>query len=174
VAEALRQMPEYHRFIRGMVAWVGFRSTMIPYVAPARLAGKTKYSFLKMLRLAAHATFSFSLVPLYLAILGGCLFLLMAAAEATFVAYHWATGRWHEMAPGWASLMFVMLAAGGAILITSGLTGLYVGFIFQEVKRRPIFLIRTFTESRARQPMLDIDPESATSIRRRDRTTARG
>ena len=173
VAEAIRQMPEYHRFLRGMVSWVGFRSATIPFSAPARMAGETKYSLRKMLQLAMHATFSFSLVPLYLAVMAGFLFLVMAGAEAIFVLFEWASGGSSQMAPGWASLMFVLLAAGGSILITSGLTGLYVGFIYQEVKRRPVFLIRSVIESRSRLRH-GSDPEWAGGRQKPDRGTTRG
>src|SRR5437868_11288609 len=86
VLEALREMREYHRFLRGMVAWVGFRTVVLPYAEPARLGGYPKYSLTRMARLAADATFSFSLVPLGIALAVGLGFLGLAALEALYVA----------------------------------------------------------------------------------------
>jgi dolichol-phosphate mannosyltransferase len=135
-------MREYHRLLRGMVAWMGYRSIILPYNQPARLGGKTKYSLRKMLRLAAHATFSFSLIPLYLGISVGAIFLLLAFAEVVYVLSFWITGNQASLAPGWSSLMFVLLFVGGSLMITLGFIGIYVGYIFQEVKGRPIYLVK--------------------------------
>lgn len=140
--EALRSMREYHRFLRGMVSWMGFRTVILPYHQPTRLAGQSKYSLKKMLRLATAAIFSFSLVPLYIAITIGGLFLTGALIEAIYVLSLWLSGRQAELAPGWSSLMFMLLFVGGTLMITLGLIGVYVGYIFQEVKRRPIYLVR--------------------------------
>lgn len=139
---ALRQMREYHRFLRGMVGWMGFRTVILPYTPAPRLGGHSHYSLQKMLRLAFNAIFSFSLVPLYIGIsLGGC-FLFLALLEALYVLSFWLTGRQASLAPGWSSLMFVLLFVGGSLMIMLGIIGLYVGYIFQEVKERPIYLIR--------------------------------
>ena len=81
VVQSLQTMREYHRLLRGMVAWIGYRSVLLPYQQPERLAGITKYSLSKMLKLAVHAIFSFSLVPLYLGISLGAIFLVLALAE---------------------------------------------------------------------------------------------
>jgi dolichol-phosphate mannosyltransferase len=151
VVEALRSMREYHRLLRGMVAWMGYRTIILPYNQPSRLAGKTKYSLNKMLRLAAHATFSFSLIPLYLGISVGALFLLLALAEIIYVLSFWLTGQQASLAPGWSSLMFVLLFVGGSLMITLGFIGVYVGYIFQEVKHRPIYIIRKNEEEDAAQ-----------------------
>ena len=142
VVDSLRTMREYHRLLRGMVAWMGYRAIILPYNQPDRLGGKTKYSFTKMLRLASHATFSFSLIPLYLGISVGALFLLLAFAEVIYVLSFWVTGEQASLAPGWSSLMFVLLFVGGSLMITLGFIGIYVGYIFQEVKGRPIYLIK--------------------------------
>ena len=142
VVEALRGMREYHRFLRGMVAWMGYRTVILPYSPPPRLAGKSKYSLRKMLRLAFDAIFSFSLVPLYISISVGLLFLVLALAEMIYVLSFWITGNTANLAPGWSSLMFVLLVVGGSLMISLGFTGMYVGYIFQEVKGRPIYLVR--------------------------------
>jgi polyisoprenyl-phosphate glycosyltransferase len=142
VIESLRNMREYHRLLRGMVAWMGFRSIILPYKQPPRLGGESKYSLSKMLRLAAHATFSFSLIPLYLGISVGAIFILLALIEIIYVLSFWISGHQSSLAPGWSSLMFVLLCVGGSLMITLGFIGIYVGYIFQEVKRRPIYIIR--------------------------------
>jgi dolichol-phosphate mannosyltransferase len=98
-----------------------------------------------MLQLAAHATFSFSLIPLYLGISVGAIFLLLAFAEVVYVLSFWITGNQASLAPGWSSLMFVLLFVGGSLMITLGFIGIYVGYIFQEVKGRPIYLVKEQT-----------------------------
>ena len=140
--QALRSLPEYHRFLRGMVAWIGFRTVILPFAQPARLAGHSKYSLRKMTRLAMDAVFSFSLVPLYMGISLGVLFLLGALAEAVYVLSFWITGNTANLAPGWSSLMFMLLVVGGTLMITLGVVGIYIGYIFQEVKHRPVYVVR--------------------------------
>jgi len=142
VVFSLRTMREYHRLLRGMVAWMGYRSIILPYKQPARLAGKSKYSLRKMIRLASHATFSFSLIPLYLGLSVGAIFFLLAFIEVIYVLSFWITGQQSGLAPGWSSLMFVLLFVGGSLMITLGFIGIYIGYIFQEVKGRPIYLVR--------------------------------
>ena len=153
VLEALRQMREYHRFLRGMVAWAGYRTVVLPYHERARLGGRAKYSIGPMARLAADAMFSFSLVPLRLALVVGMCFLVLALAEAVYVMSFWLTGRQHLLVPGWASLMFMLLIVGAALMIAVGFVGVYVGYIFQEVKRRPVYLVRaTHHDPHERRP----------------------
>lgn len=142
VVSALREMREYHRLLRGMVAWAGYRTVILPFAQPQRLGGRSKYSLRKMFRLAMNAIFSFSLVPLYIGISVGVVFLLLAAVEMVYVLSFWVTGRQAGLAPGWSSLMFVLLVVGGSLMVALGFIGIYVGYIFQEVKRRPIYLVR--------------------------------
>jgi len=144
VLSSLKQFHEYHRFLRGLIAWMGFRSTVLPYTPAQRISGKSKYSLKKMLNLAANAIFSFSLVPLYFAISLGGLFILLGIAEAIYVLRFWFLGQQSGLAPGWSSLMFVLLIVGGMIMISLGIIGVYLGYIFQEVKGRPIYLVRRF------------------------------
>jgi len=140
--EALKSMPEYHRFLRGMISWMGYRSVVLPYHETSRVAGKSKYSFGKMFRLAMDAIFSFSLMPLYIGLSAGGLFFCLAALEMIYVLSFWLTGRTSNLAPGWSSLMFVILIVSGIIMILLGFIGVYVGYIFQEVKRRPVYLLK--------------------------------
>jgi polyisoprenyl-phosphate glycosyltransferase len=140
--EALKAMPEYHRFLRGMISWMGYRSVILPYREPERIAGRSKYSLGKMIRLASDAIFSFSLMPLYIGLSAGFSFIVLALAQMVYVLVLWLTHQTGRIVPGWSSLMAVLLVASGIIMILLGFIGVYVGYIFQEVKRRPIYLIR--------------------------------
>jgi len=146
VVEALKSMPEYHRFLRGMIAWVGYRSIILPYHETRRVAGQSKYSLGKMFRLAMDALFSFSLVPLYIGLSAGGIFFCLAALEMIYVLSFWVTGRTSNLAPGWSSLMFVILIVSGMIMVLLGFIGIYVGYIFQEVKHRPVYLLKKDVE----------------------------
>ena len=147
--QSLRRMPEYHRFLRGMVTWMGFRSVIVPYEPVERLAGESKYSLRKMIKLALDAIFSFSLTPLWIGLLTGGCFFGLAILEVIYVLSFWLTKRQNLLVPGWSSLIFVILIVGGTIMINLGFIGVYVGYIFQEVKRRPVYLIRSITGTSA-------------------------
>jgi polyisoprenyl-phosphate glycosyltransferase len=140
--DGLRSMREYHRFLRGMVSWMGYASVILPYREPARLAGKSKYSLGKMIRLASDAIFSFSLAPLYIGLSAGLGFFVLAIAQLAYVLTLWLGGQTERIVAGWSSLMAILLISSGIIMILLGFIGVYVGYIFQEVKRRPIYLIK--------------------------------
>lgn len=140
--DALNSMPEYHRFLRGMISWMGFRSIIVPYQETRRIAGRSKYSLRKMIKLALDAIFSFSLAPLYVGLSLGGILLCLAVLEIAYVLSFWVTGQTSGLAPGWSSLMFVILIVGAMLMLLLGFVGVYVGYIFQEVKRRPVFLIK--------------------------------
>ena len=140
--DAIKAMPEYHRFLRGMISWIGYKSVILPYRETNRLAGESKYSFSKMFRLAMDALFSFSLVPLYIGLSAGGVFFCLAALEMIYVLSFWFRGETSTLAPGWSSLMFVILIASGMLMVVLGFIGIYVGYIFQEVKRRPAYLLK--------------------------------
>jgi glycosyltransferase involved in cell wall biosynthesis len=140
--DALKAMPEYHRFLRGMVSWVGYKSVILPYHETNRMAGKSKYSLGKMFRLAMDAIFSFSLMPLYIGLSAGGMFFCLAALEMIYVLSFWIKGNTSNLAPGWSSLMFVILIVSGMIMVLLGFIGIYVGYIFQEVKKRPVYLLK--------------------------------
>ena len=141
-ADGLRQMHERHRFLRGMVSWMGFRTLILPYEPTDRIAGASKYSLRKMVRLALDAAFSFSLAPLWIGMSVGLVFFLLALAEAAYVVSFWVRGQSDALAPGWSSLMFMLLIVGGVLTTLLGFIGIYVGYIFQETKGRPIYLTR--------------------------------
>jgi glycosyltransferase involved in cell wall biosynthesis len=142
VVNSLKGMREYHRFLRGMIAWTGFKTAIIPYSPPERIAGQSKYSRKKMLGLAQDAAFSFSLTPLKIGISLGLFFLFLAFLEMVYVLSFWVSGRYDTLAPGWSSLMFVILIVGAFLMIIMGFIGIYIGYIFQEVKGRPIYIIQ--------------------------------
>jgi len=142
VAEGLKAMPEYHRFLRGMISWAGYKSVILPYIPKARLGGESKYTLKKMIQLAGDALFSFSLVPLRIGLAIGGLFYFLALLEAIYVLSFWVTGNQPQLEPGWSSLMFMLLIVGGTLTTVVSFIGIYVGYIFQEVKNRPIYLLK--------------------------------
>lgn len=141
--DALKAMPEFHRFLRGMISWIGYPSVILPYHQPQRVAGRSKYSLGKMFRLASDAVFSFSLIPLYIGLSSGLVFFALAFVQLGWVIWLSLTKNTEQViAPGWSSLMAVLLIASGIIMILLGFIGVYVGYIFQEVKRRPVYLLK--------------------------------
>lgn len=141
VVNALRSMKEYHRFLRGMTSWLGFRTIILPYQPSQRIAGETKYSIRKMLRLATDGLFSFSLMPLRFGIAAGCLFLLLTFAELSYVMSLWLFRGADKLVPGWSSLILMVTIGNGITMMLLGFLGIYIGMIFQEVKRRPVYII---------------------------------
>lgn len=141
--DALLSLPEFHKFLRGMVSWIGFRSVILPFEVPERLAGHTKYSLKKMIRLGSDAVFSFSMIPLYIGLFAGALFMILALIEAIYVLSFWISGNTGSLAPGWSSLMFMLLIIGAVMMFILGFIGIYVGYIFQEVKHRPVYIVRS-------------------------------
>jgi dolichol-phosphate mannosyltransferase len=140
--QALISMPEYHRFLRGMVSWIGFKSTVLPFDPPPRIGGKSKYTHKKMLHLATDAIFSFSLSPLRLGLYTGALFYILAIIEVIYVLYLWISGNTAQLEPGWSSLMFMILIVGGTLTTVVSFIGIYIGYIFQEVKDRPVYIVK--------------------------------
>lgn len=141
--DALGGVRERHRFLRGLVQWIGYRSTIIDFDPPPRVAGETKYTRGKMVRLAVDAILSFSTVPLRISILLGFILVALAAAELSYTAILLLAGRGSEMVPGWTSLIFSILGIGGVQLIILGVMGQYIGMIFEQVKNRPLYLLRS-------------------------------
>jgi dolichol-phosphate mannosyltransferase len=136
---AIRQLREQHRFMRGMVAWLGLREVILPYHRQARVAGTTKYSTLKMLRFAWTAISSFSALPLRLSVLLG---LLCTATGIGYGIYSiFAAVVLHATVPGWTSLVCLNIVFSGATLICIGLVGDYVGRIYEEAKGRPLYVV---------------------------------
>ena len=139
VAKALLTMPERDRFIRGMVSWLGFSQVAVPYHRAPRQAGETKYSLFKMVRLAADAILSFSTTPLRLATWLG--FGVSACAVLGIFMILYLRLFKHNWVQGWASIVIAILFLGGVQLICLGIIGEYIGRIYGESKRRPLYLV---------------------------------
>jgi len=139
VVDVLRAMPERDRFVRGMVAWAGFRQIAVPYRRAARFAGESKYPFFKMVRFALDGLTSFSRAPLRLATWMGFLVSGVAlAAIAYALVLRLFTDYW---VTGWTALFIAVLFIGGAQLLSLGVIGEYIGRIYGETKRRPLYLV---------------------------------
>jgi polyisoprenyl-phosphate glycosyltransferase len=140
VVDALLSMPERDRFVRGLVAWVGFRQEAVPYKRAARFAGTTKYPLAKMVPFALDGILSFSFVPLRLATWMG---LSVGALAIIGILYalvlRLLTNIW---VPGWTLLFIALLFFGGVQLVFLGVIGEYVGRVYGEVKRRPLYLVK--------------------------------
>jgi len=140
VCDAMKRLNEKNRFLRGLVNWVGFRQTAVEYVRDERWAGETKYPLKKMLKFAADGIISFTYKPLklatYLGFLlsaGGFLYLLYVLYQRIFL---------NSTAWGWASIIGINLVFNGITLIILGIIGEYVGRIYEEVKGRPLYIVR--------------------------------
>ncbi len=139
VANALKQMPEKQRYLRGQIAWLGFKQTAVSYERLGRNAGETGYTYRKMIRLALDAITSFSNWPLRLATLSGFFcafigfFLILYTLYARFIL--------KQYEPGWPSLMITIIFLGGIQLMGIGMIGEYISRINDNVKNRPLYLV---------------------------------
>jgi polyisoprenyl-phosphate glycosyltransferase len=138
--DALLSMPERDRFVRGMVSWLGFSQVAVPYTRAARYAGTTQYPFFKMLRLATDGILSFSTTPLRLATWMG----FAASGLAILGIFYALYARFFSthLVRGWTSSLIAVLFIGGVQLICLGIIGEYVGRIYGESKRRPLYFVR--------------------------------
>ena len=137
--DALLAMPEQARFIRGMVAWIGFRQLPFAYDRQERFAGETKYPLKKMLRFALDALTGFSSAPLKLASHAGLWLSFGSVILILYIAYAWATGRNIQ---GWTSLMLVVVVLGAIQMFVLALMGEYIGRLYNEAKRRPLYIVQ--------------------------------
>lgn len=151
VVRALRQFREQHRFMRGLIAWLGFREAVVPFERGPRAAGTTKYPTLKMAAFAWTAITSFSALPLRVGVLAGLAMTLLGAVYFIYALYRALIA--HATVPGWTSLVFLQIFFSGATLLSIGLMGEYLARIYDESKRRPLYIVRdalnlpTFDES---------------------------
>lgn len=140
VVNVLKSMPEKHRFVRGMVAWAGFRQFPLPYERSAREAGVSKYPLKKMIKFASDGIISFSSKPLRLATNIGLLASALAIIGIIYVfALRVFTSIWVE---GWTAIMIAVLFFGGVQLISLGVIGEYLGRVYEESKKRPLYVVR--------------------------------
>lgn len=138
VVATLSSLREEHRFVRGMVAWVGFRQTAVYYDRPARFAGETHFPFRKMLRFGIDGITSFSAIPLRFATYLGVLAGVIAFGTAAWAVIEKLRG---QTIVGWTTVMIAVSLAASAQLLMTGILGEYVGRIYDEVKRRPLYVV---------------------------------
>ena len=143
VLDALSEFPERNLYLRGMIPLIGFKSDTVDDVLSPRLAGKSKYTIGKMLRLATDGVTSFSTRPIELIISIGLLMLVVAFVMFLYVSISLFTGHYTD---GWASLMMSLWAIGAIVTLSVGIAGLYIGKIYIEVKRRPLYIIESMVE----------------------------
>lgn len=140
VVNAILQMGEYNRFSKGIFSWVGFKTTYLPYENKERVAGKTSWSFWGLFRYSLEGIIDFSNVPLQLSAWGGIFSCLLALLIIVVIIIR--TLLFGDPTSGWPSLVSIILFLGGIQLFFIGILGQYVGKIYLEVKKRPVYLIR--------------------------------
>lgn len=146
--DILLSMPEQHRFIRGMVSWIGLRQEPVFYDRCPRFAGDTNYTLKKMFRLAIDAISGFSIQPLRIASIFGMVTAAFSVLMLVYILFSWYVGRTIE---GWTSLMVVVLTMSSVQLLVLGIFGEYLGRLFIEAKRRPLFVVERVLNQRVDQ-----------------------
>jgi dolichol-phosphate mannosyltransferase len=139
VVDQVRRMPEHHRYLRGMRSWVGFRQVGIPVERAERHSGKSKYSMMRLMKLAADGIFAFSIVPIRAAALLGAFVMLLSLLYVCFALY--AKLFLHESPQGFTALLVAVTFLSGIVLFFLGIIGEYVGRIYEETKARPQYVI---------------------------------
>jgi glycosyltransferase involved in cell wall biosynthesis len=142
VLDAFRDMPEQDRFVRGMFAWLGFRQTEVTFHRQPRLAGETKYPIWKMARLAVNGMIGFSDAPLRVAIWLGFVVSGCAGLYGLYVITRWWVHD-ESLVAGWSSTILILSFLIGVNMVLTGIIGLYIGRIHTEVKRRPLYVVRS-------------------------------
>jgi dolichol-phosphate mannosyltransferase len=143
---ALRTFREQHRFMRGLVAWLGLREATVPFNRGPRAAGTTKYPTLKMAAFAWTAITSFSGLPLRLGVLAGIFLTMLGGLYFIYAAYRALVVQ--ATVPGWTSLVFLQIFFSGATLLSIGLLGEYLARVYDESKRRPLYVLRDMVNLR--------------------------
>jgi glycosyltransferase involved in cell wall biosynthesis len=149
VVDVLKAMPEQHRFIRGMISWIGFRQIPVRYDRNPRFAGSSHYPLSRMMILALDALTGFSIAPLRMASYAGFLVGALGLLMLVYTLGSWATGR---VVDGWTSLTTIVLILGSLQLILVGLLGEYVGRMYIEQKQRPLFTIDRIVTQNTESP----------------------
>jgi dolichol-phosphate mannosyltransferase len=159
VIDALAGMPEIHRYLRGLVSWLGFSTTVVLFEVPPRAAGTSRFTTGRLLALASDGVLSFSRLPLRLSIFLGLVLLLLALLDMAGVAL-WAV--FSAAPPSWGLhvLATLELVLAGFILIALGIVGEYVGRIYEQVKQRPIYLLKEASPGRVGQLRADPSGDS--------------
>ena len=139
VVDEIRRMPEHHRYLRGMRSWVGFRQIGIPIERSVRSAGRTKYSPLKLLKLASDGIFAFSIVPLRAVTIVGAIAIALSLLYTLYAVY---VKFWLHSPQGFTALVVVITFLSGVNLFSLGIIGEYVGRIYEEAKARPHYVVQ--------------------------------
>jgi polyisoprenyl-phosphate glycosyltransferase len=170
LVDAFRSMPERARFIRGMISWLGFRQVGIGYRQDPRFAGERSYTLRQTARMALNAVLAFSSIPLRMASVLGLLTLSVGILYAGWILVAKFSG--HHVEPGWTALILTVLILGGVQLLSLGVIAEYIGRIFEEVKQRPLYVVREVigaTDQRrstpARDSTADLAPVASSSPR---------
>lgn len=146
VVDALCRLPERQKFIRGLVRWLGFRQTSVPYDLAARSRGESKFRYRHLFRLAADAILSFSVVPLRMLAVAGAVLAVPAFAYSLVAIgqglYALVVGDHSAIPPGWATIVAAVMFFGGVQLVGLGLLGEYLGRVYDETKARPPYIVR--------------------------------
>lgn len=145
VVDAIRKMPEHHRYVRGLRTWIGFRQIGVPIERDARRAGKTKYSPLRLLKLASDGIFAFSIVPLRAAALTGATASVLSVLYAIYSLY--VKFRFHSP-QGFTGLIVAITFLSGVNMFFLGIIGEYVGRVYEEAKGRPHYVVHKVTSAR--------------------------
>ena len=152
--DALSQLREHHRFMKGLFSWIGFRQIEVPYARDPRAAGQTKWNYWRLWNLSIEGITSFSIRPLQFASYFGFVIAVLAVVYGVFFILR--TIILSNPVPGYPSLLVIVLFLGGVQLITLGVIGEYIGRIFNETKGRPLYLVsETLLTS---QPQDHVDP----------------
>ncbi len=150
--DVLNAMPERHRFIRGMISWIGFTQVPVRYVRSARYAGVTKYPFRKMARLATDAITGFSTKPLAIASAMALATSIIGVAILGYASIGWLAGR---TVSGWTSMLGAVAILNSMQLLILGILGEYVGRLYQQAKGRPLFVVEEVMEARTRDAIVE-------------------
>jgi dolichol-phosphate mannosyltransferase len=150
VVETLLRIDEYRKFLRGMVDWVGFRQAGLEYEVAARHSGESKFSYRSLMSFALDGILAFSILPLRWILVAGLvlaslsfLYTMFALILGVLVFF----GLWEVAPPGWATLAVAVTFLGGTQLIAVGVLGEYIGRIYEQIKGRPVFIVRETSES---------------------------
>ena len=141
VVEVINSLPEHNKFLRGLFSWVGFNQTPFEYERKERFAGKTKYPFKKMIKLASDGIISFSTKPLKLVGVLGIISVIISLGILIYSILSFIF-NWNNLTSGWTSLMITMTFLGGMILISLWMMSEYIARIYDEVKQRPQYIIK--------------------------------
>lgn len=152
--DALREYPEHHRFMKGLFTWIGFDQVAVTYERDPRHSGTTKWSWLKLFNLAVEGITSFTAAPLRFASVLGLIIASVAFIDAIYIVYK--TVRYGDSVAGYPSLMTAVLFLGGVQLTAIGILGEYLGRVFNETKRRPLYHVKDYMPAEAAHRTVDI------------------